>query len=1134
MASMLLVFAACEKEAEPVNIKFASQTYQMNVGQTMDLAEELVVENTDKKPSFSSSDSKVAAVNRSGKVSALAQGSAVITAEVAGKSAVCTIRVSEVTAEKISLDSPVSLPADETWVTLVAEVEPAGFNRENLVWTFSASSDDLAYETEKVNVASYKVRFMNYVEGGSLTVTVADKNSNTKDTTVIEVTEKVVPATKISLTIPEELTEGEVWAAVVAEVQPEDYDVEHLVWEFEPSSEAVGFKYEKVSAAEYQICFETYVEGGYVKVTVSDELSETFNQGWVKVIEKPFEGVTSLSVAPDSLTLMVGDDPVTLQVSYEPLDYDRSLLEWTSSDEEVAVVADGVVKVCGEGKTIVKVKDTVSGKEAMTVVTVSTPAEDVSIARIDLNIVNLNLRIGEDAAQLIAKCYDSDGNLIENYAGLVWSAEPMVGSDNREVTVVEVSQNGIVKPKNPGSTQVVVTDKINQYVKAVCNVTVKAAEIKVEQVRLEPSSKIIGKGDSFALTAFVTPDNAENKTLTYSSSDGSVATVTSAGVVTGISVGEATITATASNGVTGQCKVTVSEAWVTLSSSAITLVVGAEKVLTATVYPEDAGDKTITWASSASDIASVEDGKVTALKAGECVITATASNGSSAECKVTVETEAVNFSIMLTTDNQQLATKGLQQDKTVRIYPEYIRQKDGKPYAPASVSWSSSDESIATVDAEGNVTAVAEHIELSGIENGKKVVITHVADEREKSLEIVVVKAMPESVVITAIPEVDGVQYRMMHGETFQFTAKVLPEKASQVVDFQSSMQTAFLENGVFAANQPGHVNFIAYAGDDRNVRATFSIEVLPIAITDATISDSNLELNVGDEKYLSVDIKPENASYKTVEWTSSPEGIVEVSADGKVKALAAGNATVTGTLYGGITVTCAVTVKESETGIKVGDYYYSNGKTSASAEEAGWGDILGVVFSVKNPTLQDDKLDAGCTHGLVISLEEVAGIKWQDSDESVASWIESNSDYTRITDTQMECGYGNTQALKAYNEVNESSKVLILDNEPEVTLPTGTSGWYVPSYAELLLVLNEYDTVAANIKIAGGTELSEYRGYIGGVLDGYRYWTSTESATSSVWACAVQFHSDASVRKGYTNVSKQKGHYRVRYIFAF
>lgn len=1135
MASLLLILAACEKEAEPVSIDFASRTYQMTVGQTMDLTGELTITNTDRNPSFSSSDEDVVSVNRKGKVTAVAQGTAVITAEVADKTASCTIQVSEVKAGKIELTCPQSLPADETWAEIVAEVEPAGFDPKNLVWTFTSSSEELVYETEKVKAASYKVRFMTFVEGASLNVNVADRNSNVEGNAVIEVTEKVVPASKIRLEMPMELTEGEVWASVTAEVTPEEYDVEHLVWEFEPSSESMGFRSEKVSPSEYKVCFETYVEGGYVIVKVSDELSETFNQGRIKVIEKPIEGVVSLSVAPESLTLNVGDDPVSLQVTYEPSDYDKSLLEWTSSDEEVADVADGVVTVCGEGQTLIKVRDSISGKEASCAVTVMAPVQDTTVIRISVSPVTLNLRVGEDAAQLKVTGYNEAGDVVENYSEVEWSAEPMIGEDNKEITVVEVSPQGVVVPKNPGSTQITVADKNNPNVKAYCNVTVVAAEVKVESVRLEPSSKTIQKGDSFALTAFITPDNAENKTLTYVSSNENVAVVTASGVVTGVDTGESIITATSSNGIKGQCKVIVTDQpWVVLDEDEITLLVGAEKTLTAVVYPESVADRTVTWSSTDPQIASVQNGKVTALKAGECAVKATASNGSTAECKVIVENDAVEFEIALAPDDPNLFTKGLMQDKSVRIYPQYTRVDNGKSYAPASVSWASSDESVATVDSDGNVTAVIGHIDNIGIDNGKRVTITHVADGISKTMEIVVVKAMPEEVVITSVPEVDGVPYKMMHGDSFRFTAKVLPEKASQHVDFTSSTQIAFLEDGVFHAASPGQVDFVAYAGDDRSVKTSFKVEVLPIMIESAVISETSLELNVGDEKYLTVDIQPSNASYKTVEWTSSAVEIVEVGADGKVKALAAGSATVTGTLHGGLAVTCGITVKESGNNVNVGDFFYSNGKTSSSAEETGWGEIIGVVFSVKNPTLQDSGLDAGCTHGLVLSLEETADVKWQESSSNVGSWLAANTDYSAITDIGLECGFSNTQALNVYNASNESSKVLVTGHAPSVTLPSGTSGWYVPSYAELQLVLNEYDAVSAGISAAGGTALSDYRGWIDGVFDGYRYWTSTESPSSSSWACAVQFHGDASVRQGYTNALKSKGYYRVRYIFAF
>ena len=1136
LSALVLAFTACEKEPAPVKLEFASQTYQMTVGQTIELAGELIVENSDKKPSFSSSDSKVASVSRNGKVTANEQGTAVITAEIGDKTASCTIQVSEVKADRISLTCPVSLPADETWAEIVAEVTPSDYDMNNLEWSFVPSSEELIYETEKVNASTYKVRFMTFVEGATLAVTAADSNSDVKGSASLEVTEKVFPASKISLDMPTELTEGEVWAAVVATVAPAEYDADHLVWEFEPSCEEIGFKYEKVSSTEYNVCFTTYAEGEYVTVKVSDELSETFNQGRIKVIEKPVEGLLSLSLAPSTLSLKTDDAPVTLQVSYEPADYDKSLLEWTSSDESVAVVSDAVVTVCGEGETEIKLRDTISGKEASCIVTVTAPVEEeLSVVRIVLSESNLNMRVGEDAVQLIATCFDENGNVVENYSGIEWSAGTMTGENGAEIIVVEVSQQGVVVPKNAGSTQVYATDRKNTFVKAYCNVSVRAAEIKVEEVRLEPSSTTIGKGETFSITAFVTPENAENKTLSYSSSDNAVATVSASGVVTGVGAGEAIITATSSNGVKGECKVVVAEGkWVTLDESEFTLLVGAEKTLTATVHPENMAGSTVAWTSSDPTVASVAGGKVTAVKAGVAMIKAAVEGGLAAECKVIVESEAVDFEISLTPGSSSVTANGLMQDKSVRIYTEYIRRKDGKKYSPANVSWSSSDESVAVVDSEGNVTAVAEYIEKSGVANGKKVTITHVADEKQKTMDIVVVKAMPEQIIITSVPEVDGVQNKIMHGDTFQFTAQVLPAKASQVVDFMTSAQSGFLENGIFHANTPGYVDIIAYAGDDRSVRTSFSIEVLPIAVTEATISDASLDLNVGDEKYLTVDIKPENASYKTVTWSSSDEGVAEVSAEGKVKAVAAGSAVVTGTLHGGMTVTCQVTVSEAAAGIQVGDYFYSNGMTSSSAEESGWGDIIGVVFSVKNPTLQDSGIDAACTHGLVISLEETADIKWQETSANVDTWLEENAGYTAIRNTQMECGYSNTQALNAYNAANESSKVLIAGHEPSVTLPEGTSGWYIPSYAELLLVAEQYDAVAANIIAAGGTELSTHRDWINGVMDGYRYWSSTESPSSSTWACAVQFHGEASYRQGHTNVAKSRGHYRVRYVFAF
>lgn len=1098
MTVVLCSFAACEKE-EPVSVEFKAPSYQVKVGDTMDMNAELVIKNTDSRPEFKSSDAAVAAVDEDGLLTALVSGEVTITAVVEGKDASCTVTVSDITADKITLSAPESLSADEAWGTVKATVEPENYNTENLEWTFTPGVEGLEFDTEKVKADEYKVRFKTFVEGGKLTVKVSDRNSDKTQTAEIAVTEKVVPATRIALDMPEELTEGEeVWATVTASVTPEEYDAEHLVWEFEPSDAGLGFRYEKVSATEYKVCFGAYVEGGFVKIIVSDELSEVFNEGRIKVLEKPQEGLRTLGLSPSTLTLNVGDEPVTLQVVYEPADYDKSLLEWTSSDEEVVTFADGVVTVNGEGEAVVKVKDTVSGKEASCTVTVITPVKEAEVAKIVLSRTVLEMRVGEEAVQLVAECYDAEDNVIENYAGLVWTADKMTGENGREIDVVEVTQQGVVTPKNPGSTQIAVADMKHAGIKAICNVTVKAVEVKVEEVRLVPDSKVIDMEDTFTLTAIILPDNAENKTLEYSSSDPEVATVTAEGLVTGVKPGKAVIRATSVNGVKGECEVTVAdETWVYLSNSEMTLVVGEEKTLTATVTPENAPDKTVTWTSSAPDVASVDGGKVKGLAEGTAIITASA-NGKSAECKVTVEPDIVDFDINIVPSEATVLTRGLQQDKSVRLLATYKRIDNDKDYVPAVTGWKSSDETVATVDQEGNVTAVAEVVERYGLANGRKVTITHTADHIEQPIEIVVVRAQPEKIVFTALPSVDGVEGKIMHGGSFRLEAKVLPEKATQSVGMLRTKPDGgfggVLSGGMFNADEVGLYSVMAYIETDdmggldgiNQVQATVSIEVLPVKITGMTMNSGALDMTAGSQASLYVNITPSDASFKGVEWSSSDDAVATVDQNGTVTANAAGQAVITAyQKENDMAATCTVTVVEPVTEVKVGDYYYSDGTTSAALKSDKT--VIGVVFSLNNPTQMGDSRLAeehpDCTHGYVVSLVEYA-----DKDFGLVSAYNGHGYYAGlgydanlIVDQDKANGYGNTWAHKELNKsrpdhcamFNETDGV-VATHSGSVQAPSDASGWYIPSYKEMQMINENRAAVNAAIAAAGGTGIAE------------------------------------------------------------
>ncbi len=161
------------------------------------------------------------------------------------------------------------------------------------------------------------------------------------------------------------------------------------------------------------------------------------------------------------------------------------------------------------------------------------------------------------------------------------------------------------------------------------------------------------EGNTLQLTATVLPTNATNRTVTWKSSNTSVATVSNSGLVTAKSPGSATITATTTDGtyLSANCALTVQQniiyaTSISLNKASAGLTEGNTIQLTATVMPEDATDKTVTWKSSNTSVATVNiSGLVTAVAPGSATITATTNDGSnlSASCVVTVAADLNNY-----------------------------------------------------------------------------------------------------------------------------------------------------------------------------------------------------------------------------------------------------------------------------------------------------------------------------------------------------------------------------------------------------------------------------------------------------------------------------------------------------------
>ena len=252
----------------------------------------------------------------------------------------------------------------------------------------------------------------------------------------------------------------------------------------------------------------------------------------------------------------------------------------------------------------------------------------------------------------------------------------------------------------------------------VCGYTISAEDpddpIAVEGITLDKTTATVEEGATVTLTATVTPGNATDKTVTWSTSNEAIATV-SGGVVTGVKAGEVTITAKAGDK-SATCTVTVTAKQstedpddpiavegITLDKTTATVEEGATVTLTATVTPDNATDKTVTWSTSNEAIATVSGGVVTGVKAGEVTITAKAGD-KSATCTVTVTAAATEPEVVPVTGvtlNQTAVTLDIDQSITLTaaVAPENATNK--------AVAWASDKTDVATVDANGKVTAVA-------------------------------------------------------------------------------------------------------------------------------------------------------------------------------------------------------------------------------------------------------------------------------------------------------------------------------------------------------------------------------------------------------------------------------------------
>ena len=336
-----------------------------------------------------------------------------------------------------------------------------------------------------------------------------------------------------------------------------------------------------------------------------------------------------------------------------------------------------------------------------------------------------------------------------------------------------------------------------------------SVKIGVTGVSLTPTEITLDAGSSQTLTATVTPANATNKNVTWSSDNEAVATVDQHGTVIARNGGQAIITVTTADGSkTATCTVNVRVhigvpvQSVGLNKTELALEVGKTGTLEAIVEPSDATNKNVTWSSNNPEFATVDNGVVTAVSAGEAIITVTTEDGAkTATCKVTVNApQTVPVTGVTLTKTELTLAEGGSEKLTATVEPANATNQN--------VTWESSNNEVATVGQDGTVTAVKE---------GTAAITVKTADGNYQATCAVTVK--PQNVLVTHIL-VTGTA-SLYVGDTAKLTAKVEPTNATNpAVTWSSNNESVAIvgTDGTVTAVSAGTATITATAQDGSDV----------------------------------------------------------------------------------------------------------------------------------------------------------------------------------------------------------------------------------------------------------------------------------------------------------------------------
>lgn len=571
--------------------------------------------------------------------------------------------------------------------------------------------------------------------------------------------------------------------------------------------------------------------------------------------------VTPLLVSNISLltTSVVKTIPAQLEASVTPSDADNKKLKWTSVTPDIATVTeDGMVIGLKMGTAQIKAEalDGSNFSKTFNVEVTGLPVSSISLPTTPVSVV-------------------------KNKTGKIKVVVEPLESDNQKLTwmssrpdIATVDNEGVVTGKKVGTTRITASTTDGTNLKAFVDVNIEP--LKVETMAFAEPSVSIVKTEDKTITLTLNSEEVDNKSMVWTSSDESVATVVQnmnavyplEAIVVAHKVGKATIKAEAQDGsgMSATCEVEVTPLMVSdFSLQTASVVKTIPTQLEANFTPAEADNKKLKWTSLTPDVATItEDGMMTGLKMGTAKVKAETTDGSNLSCVFEVQVMGLPVStISLPAESSIVKTESMKLEYS--ILP--LASDNQK------LKWSSNATYIASVD------------ESTGVITAHKVgdaIITATATDGSGISASTTIHVTPLKVSQIEMPK----EISLLHTLSKQIEVNIAPELAdNKTLKWTSDNEdiATVTQEGVVKGVNVGTTNITATAMDGSGVSATCKVTVKPVTIE---LSTNTINLQKGSA-YVeqTTTVLPENYEHKDVVWTTSGNGVASVDKDGHITA---------------------------------------------------------------------------------------------------------------------------------------------------------------------------------------------------------------------------------------------------------